>query len=696
MNIPMIKSIKELKVGLLVAALMLAPVSVFAETYTLNFKDTDIKDLIKFVADATGYTVIIDPKVKAKINVISSHAVNEDELYNLFLKVLQVHGYAAVRNGDVVRIIQDKKARTSSVPVLHGSQRINNPEFITQIIDLKNVNATKLIPVLRPLVPQQGHMAAYVDTNSIIVSDTADNVAKIRKIVESIDRSPHKDMEILRLKHASAEDTVRILTQILKPQAGDKKAAADAHALVADKRSNSIIINGTLQIRQKIKKLIKKLDTPLQTTGNAKVLYLRHASAKDLAPVLSKVSQNMAKMGGDGKAKGSASVKAASIEADEASNSLIITAQPDVMEGLTALIKRLDIAREMVMVEAIIVEVLNDNGKALGFDWMVAGEGKGFGGANTTGALGALGSNPDALTGTGNDQLEGLAAALSQVTGGYLGALDFSSGGNSFAAILTALESNGETNILSTPSLMTLDNNEASIVVGQEVPFVTGSYTSTGNSGSNPGNPFQTVERENVGITLNVTPHVNEGNDITLDITQIVSGIAQSSTPAGGIITNERKIETTVRVNNGDTIVLGGLLRDDVQEKVTKVPILGDIPLLGRLFKSSFTQVTKTNLMIFIRPTIVNSSAKSLEVTKKSYDDIRATQTSKMARGVDLFDDDVLQVLPEWEEQLKMIEEMQQMKSSSKMTLPPKAEETDASSGVDDVSKAEDIGALEG
>ena len=668
---------KKISVRLLVSVLLCLPISGIAETYTLNFKDTDIKDLIKFVADATGHTVIIDPKVKAKINVISQDSLDEEELYNLFLNVLQVHGYAAVKNDNVIRVIQNKTARTSSIPVLKDNERNYSPEFITQIIELKNVNATKLIPVLRPLVPQQGHMAAYVDTNSIIVSDTADNVSKIRKIIESIDKSPHQDMEILRLSHASAEETVRILTQILQPQGGNKKSSSDEHSLVADTRSNSVIINGTLQVRQKVKKLISKLDTPLEVTGNARVFYLRHASAKELAPVLSKVSQNMAKMGSDSKAKGAASVKAASIEADESSNSLIITAQPDVMEGVTALIKRLDIAREMVMVEAIIVEVLNDDGKALGVDWMVAGENEGFAGLNTTSALSGLGANPDIINGNADDQLAGLAGALSQVSGGYLGGLSFDSGGNSFAAILTALETNGETNILSTPSLMTLDNNEASIVVGQEVPFVTGSYTATGNSSSNPGNPFQTVERENVGITLNVTPHVNEGSDITLNITQIVSGIAQSSTSQGGIITNERKIETTVRVNDGDTIVLGGLLRDEIQEKVSKVPFLGDIPLLGRLFKHSSTQVRKTNLMVFLRPTIVNSSAKALEVTKKSYDSIREVQHSKKIRGIDLFDDEVFPMLPEWEEQLIQIQEMQKIQVDSDntavevMELPP-------------------------
>ncbi|CAA0125886.1 Type II secretion system protein D [BD1-7 clade bacterium] len=662
--------------ALVLAACLMQPFYLQAQEqeYTLNFKDSDIKELIKFVADVTGYTVIIDPKVKAKIEVISEEPVNEQELYDLFLAVLDVNGYTAVLNENILRVIPDKKARTSPLKVSSGATTQNNAEFITQIIELKNVNATKLIPVLRPLVPQQGHMAAYVDTNSIIITDTADNVQKVLEIIRNIDKSPHKDVEVIRLKHAGAEEAVKIINQINKPTGGGKsQPESDQVQLVADTRSNSIIVNGTLQARQRIKKLIQELDQPLETTGNAQVFYLHHASAKDLAPVLSKVSQNMAKLGGE-QAKGN-TVKAATIEADEASNSIIITAQPDVMEGLKALVKRLDIPREMVLVEAIIVEVLVNDDKALGFDFLVANQNSGFGGTNNSSSLAAL---APAFTTNTDNAAAGLASALTSTAlqGGTWGVLDYNPDGSSFAAILTALEENGETNILSTPSLMTLDNNEASIVVGQEVPFITGSFTSTGNNSSNPGNPFQTIERSNVGITLNVTPHVNKGEQITLDITQIVSGLTGSTAAQVGsadIITNERKIETSVRVRDGDTVVLGGLIRDEVQESVRKVPLLGDIPWIGRLFKSSSSNIRKTNLMVFLRPTVVRNATESLKLSEKSYRDIRSVQNLKYEKGVDLFPNEVLPVLPTWEEQLQRIEMLDRPKNEETKTSPSEA-----------------------
>ena len=656
----------------IVLTMSLMSATVSAETFTLNFKDAEIKELIKFVADATGYTVIIDPKVKGKIQVISTEPVDEQELYDLFLSVLQTHGFAAVKNGNVLRIIPNKSARTSSIPVVTGDGSARaNADFITRIIELENVSATKLIPVLRPLVPQQGHMAAYADTNAIIISDTADNVKKIQDIIKSVDKTSHQEVEIIRLEYASADETVRVLEQLKKSaKSGGKNTTTEKRiVMVADKRSNSIIISGTQQARLRLKTLIAQLDSPLESVGNAQVVFLHHASAKDLAPVLAKVSQNMAKLDSSsqvGGAKGKGGMSAATIEADEATNSLIITAQADVMEGLKAIIDRLDIARAQVLVEAIIVEVTQGDDVALGFDWLAANKHGGFGGSNQTGEPGAPGlaaSVGGAAFEEEDDQKEsliGVAAAIAGVPGGIWGGTNFDINGTSFSAILTALETNGETNILSTPSLMTLDNNEATIVVGQEVPFVTGSYTSTGSSGSsNPGNPFNTIERENVGITLTVTPHVNEGDNITLNILQEVSGIAANDQGTADVITNERRIETTVTTGDGETIVLGGLIEDKVFETVSKIPVLGDLPIIGRLFKFSSTNVAKVNLMVFIRPTVIRTSEKSLEVSENSYRQIRNVQRYKHARGVDLFNEDVLPMLPEWEKQLQQLKRIQ-------------------------------------
>lgn len=646
----------------LILALCLCFVSAgsFAEEYKLNFKDADIKDLIKFVADATGYTVVVDPKVKGNFNLISQKALNEDEMYDLFLTVLQANNFAAVKNGNVLRIIPDKEARSASTPVRKSKPRGGSADFVTQIIELKNVNASKLIPVLRPLVPQQGHMAAYADANAIIISDTADNVKKIYDIILSLDKTTANEMEIFKLKHSSVEEFIKIVEKVLKQSAGGKKSSdQQAATVVADKRSNSIIVTGSDNQRDKVKLLITKLDGPLESSGNAQVFQLKFANAKDLAPILAKVSQSLSKISSDAAgAKGTQS-QTATIEADEATNALIITASGDVMEGIQNIIKQLDIPREQVLVEAIIVEMVADDGKSLGFDWMVAGSDQGFAASNNSNTLDGLIAS-GGFDGDADDALEGIGLALSQATGGVLGGLSYDVGGTSFAAVISALEKNQEANILSTPSLMTLDNNEAQIIVGQEVPFVTGSYTSTGSSSSNPGDPFQTVERENVGITLKVTPHVNDGGQITLDILQEVSGLVGNASEIadGPIVTNERKIETTVATGDGETIVLGGLIRDEIQESVSKVPILGDLPLIGRLFRSSSTGVRKTNLMVFIRPTVISSSARALEVSEEQYRLIRDKQLYKKARGVDLFDDDVLPTLPTWEEREEDLEKI--------------------------------------
>ncbi|MCK5880712.1 MAG: type II secretion system protein GspD, partial [Sinobacterium sp.] len=429
-------------------AMLLLSAVVLAESYTVNFKDADIKDLIKFVADATGYTVVIDPKVKGNIQLISKEPVSEKELYNLFLSVLHAHNFSAIKNGNVLRIIPNKLARSAATPVRTRKPRIANHEYITQIIELKNVNATKLIPVLRPLVPQQGHMAAYADANAIIITDTADNVAKLYKIIASLDKTTANEMEIFRLTHSSADDFVKIADKVIKQPASSGKGSSSQRAsIVADKRSNSIIVTGSEQQRLKVRRLIEELDGPLQSSGNAQVFSLKYANAKDLAPVLSKVSQSLLKIGGDAKAKGG-SVQAASIEADEATNSLIITASGDVLESLTNIIEKLDVQRAQVLVEAIIVEIFETDGKALGVNWMLAGEKSGFAGSvHQEGILGALAQG--AFEDDEDDAVKGIAAALANMTGGVLGGANFDVGGTSFVALLNALETSQEANILS-------------------------------------------------------------------------------------------------------------------------------------------------------------------------------------------------------------------------------------------------------
>lgn len=680
---------KTLLLGLFCLVLPATALAQSQETFTLNFKDAEIKDLIRYVADATGMTVIVDPRVKGRINLISQDAVSEDEMYQLFLAVLQTNGFAAIKNGNVLRIISDKEARAASTPVKRLRPKDGQADFVTQIIELENVSAVKLIPVLRPLVPPQGHMAAYDEANAIIVVDTEDNVKKIYDIISSLDKTSANEMEIFKLRHSSADEFIKIVEQVLKQSGGNNKNASGTDMnIVADKRSNSIIVTGSDKQRGQVKRLIEKLDGPLLSNGNAQVFRLKHAKAKDLAPILTKVSQNLSKLNEDAGRKTAGSASTGSIEADEATNSLIITGSGDMLEGIQNVIERLDVPRKQVLVEAIIVEMVADNGKALGVDWMVASESGGFGASNNSNSLAGLVAS-GGFDDDKDDALAGLGTALSAATGGVWGGLNYDPEGTSFAALITALETTKDANILSTPSLMTLDNNEAEIVVGQEVPFVTGSYTSTGNSGSNPGDPFQTIERENVGITLKVTPHVNDGGNITLEISQEVSGLVGSASDIsdGPVVTNERKIQTKVVTGDRETIVLGGLMRDEVQESVSKIPILGDLPLVGRLFKNSSTDVRKTNLMVFIKPTVIGSSQTALEVSEEQYRLIRSKQLYKKSRGVDLFDDDELPELPTWE---KRIEDLQRsQKNNTEASEGSSIEKTEAVKNVQEADAVE-------
>jgi len=630
--------------------------SLAAEQWTLNFKDAEIQELIRFVADATDLTIIVDPQVKGKIQVVSHRAVGTDELYDLFLSILEVHGYAAIRAGDVVRVVPQKDARALAVPVAPQQSQASrdNSEIVTQVVQLQNINAAKLIPILRPLVPQQAHMAAYTPSNAIIISDSAANIARMRQIIDRIDHSAVEETEVIELRYASAEDIVRILEQLSR---GTGPAAADdqkAVALVPDKRTNSILVNADQLERQRIRGLVSRLDRPLEQSGNARVRYLEYANAKDLAEVLKRVAESIARMEpGDDSNKTQPTQFA--IEADESTNALIITADAGLMQMLDAVIARLDIRRAQVLVEAIIVELVADGVKDLGIQWLFKSDHAFGSSTNPTDPPGALQGLAGAIDEEGNIGIGDVAQVLAATPGQILGVADLDVNGTSFLAVVNALQENQQANILSTPSLLTLDNSPAAITVGQEVPFVTGSYSGT-SGGSTPLNPFQTIERKSVGTQLNVTPHVNEGDSIILDIVQEVSSL--TGLQASDIITNERRIESKVLVRDGDIVVLGGLIEDDVQEKVQKVPLLGDIPGLGRLFRNNSTSVSKKNLLVFIRPTIIRDPAVLEGATAEKYRAIRDEQLKKRERGVDLLPIEQLPLLPEWEEQLREAEEI--------------------------------------
>ena len=640
------------------AALTLSAVSA-AQEYTVNLKDTDIQEFIKFVADVTGTTMVVDPNVKGKVRVISSKPVSQAELYDLFLSILDVQGYTAVRSGQVIRIVPSKDARSSPVPIMDDQSAVGNDEYVTQVIRLDNISAAKLIPVLRPLVPQQAHLAAYAPSNAIIISDIRSNIGRIVDIIERMDRSAIQTTEIIRLKYGVAEDVVSMLSTLEKSRQGEGADADKEAVLVADKRTNSVVVTADELTVDRIRKLVTYLDTPLEQSGNVRVIYLEYADATEIAEVLTRVMQNISRLeeGGSSKRAGSGE---STIEADEGTNSLIITADTDEMAALEAVIARLDIRRAQVLIEAIIVEMTVTEGQDLGLQWLFANDNGVYGSNITTDearrqSLGQLGGALVPDDGSENIGTREVAASLATIPGTTLGwgVVDESL---TMTVILNALESQGNNNILSTPSLLTLDNEEAYITVGSEVPFVTGSYTNTG-VGNGASNPFQTIERESVGVTLKVTPQINEGNAVLMDIVQEVSTLAPSLI-ASDLITNERKIETMVLANDGNIVVLGGLVSDEIQDDSQGVPVLSSIPLVGRLFRSDSVKVTKQNLLVFIRPTIIRDDEDLAGATAEKYRYIRDQQMERRERGLMFLDDGNLPVLPTWEEQIQQLPEV--------------------------------------
>ena len=609
-------------IALFVVASVLPLSVVTAETgVTLNLKDADIRSFIETVAEATGRNFIVDPRVKAKVTVVSARSMNREEVYQVFLSVLQVHGYAAVKVGEVIKILPDVNAKQGPVATGGGSTSVNGDELVTRVIPIKNVPAAQMVPILRPLVPQQGHLAAYPNSNVLVVSDRAANIQRLISIINRIDRPDSQEIEVVPLQHASASEVVRIINSMSRQDAQGQVPGGTT--LAADERSNSILLSGDNAARLRIRGLIAHLDTPLQGGGNSQVVFLKYAKATELAPILLGVSQFEAE-GQQGGANTAATSAAGSqevdIQADETNNALIITAAPAKFESLRRIISQLDVRRAQVLVEAVIAEVSTNLAKDLGVEFAYVPTDRSSG---TTPAFGTLLPNSGIdLTGVLGDAGNPISAISS---GAFVGAAKLS-GKDRFAALIRALEGDTATNILSTPQLTTLDNEEAEIVVAQNVPFITGQFTNTGAGGGDTAvNPFQTIEREDVGITLRITPQINEGDSVKLDI-ETESSSLSSSAVASDIITNKRSISTSVLAKDQQTIVLGGLIEDTFSDSVQKVPLLGDIPLLGHLFKATSTTNDKQNLMVFIHPVILRDAATSSYATNSKYSFLRAKQ----------------------------------------------------------------------
>ena len=577
--------------------------------FTLNLNNTDVYALIETVSNATGRNFVVDPRVSAKVTVISTTPVNAEKLYEMFLSVLQVHGFSAVPAGNLTKIVPDFAAKQGPVPLLDNSTETRD-QLVSQVIPIFNVPADPLVQILRPMVPQEGQLASNPASNSLLVTDRAANIQRLIEIIKLIDVPDSEEVDLVHLRQASAVDVVRTLSPLQQGTAGMQ--------LLPDERTNSILVSGNQAVRNRVRGLIEKLDSPIESGGNTRVVFLNYADAAEIAEIISdtelgslaqdatavaQVTPRPALEDGDSvDGEGNFNTTRAfsptatdqtggsrvNIKTDPNTNSLIITAPPADMANLLAIIKRLDIRRPQVMVEAVIAEVSEDNIRELGINFLVDGsDGAPAGFSNLNGATGRLiGTINSAGAGLPTSLDSGTSVALGNITGGNI----------DFGLLFNAIASDSDNNILSTPTIVTLDNEEAEIVVGTNVPFITGQQLSTNND-----NPFQTIERRDVGLRLKVKPQINEGDTIKLELEQEVSGVnATSVTGASDITTSTRSINTTVLVEDGQTLVLGGLNDDMITDVVEKVPLLGDIPVVGRLFQYKSKTKSKTNLMIFL------------------------------------------------------------------------------------------------
>jgi general secretion pathway protein D len=607
-------------------------------TITPNYKDADLTQIIAAVGEVTGKNFIIDPRVNAKVTMLSSTPMSPAAFYEAFLAVLQVYGYVAVPAGKVIKIVPNTDMRQFPSSDLPNNVSSTSDELVTQIITLKNVSAAQLVPMLRPLIPSYGHLAPYASGNMLIISDRASNVSRLVRIIERIDESGDEPIEVIPLHNASASDIVRTVNSLNSGQGADAGAAAK---IVADDRTNSILLTGEKSQRLRLKALIISMDTPLTTGGDTQVRYLRYADAEKIADKLKGQATATAKAQGGpspggaaaGGGGGSPNVDASvTIWADVSTNALIITAPPKIMKSLMAVIDKLDIRRAQVQVEAIIVEIDVNKSSNLGVQWLLFGQGSSTVPAGIINLPGAGTSIVDlaaaALTGGAINTTTGVPSITSSTvgTGASVAIGRVANNGVSFAALVQALRSDGSSNIISTPSLITMNNEEAEVKVTQEIPLITGSFSNTTTAVGGTTSPFQTIQREEVGTILKVTPHINEGNSVQLKIEQEDSSPGAKLTDSADISTNKRSIKTTVLIEDGGIIVLGGLISDTVTESEDRVPGLGAIPLIGNLFKSRSGSRQKKNLLVFIRPKIMRDANDTESVSEAAYQDVRRSQ----------------------------------------------------------------------
>jgi len=594
---------------------------------TLNLKDADIREVAQMVSTITGKNFIVDPRAQGRVTVISAKPISADALFSVFLSVLNVHGLAALPSGhDTWKIVPAIEGRQS--PGVGNESNAPGDAMITRVFQLHNVTVAQLVPALRPLMSSQAQLAAYAPSNMLIISGRVANVARIIHLAHRLDQPLDANFSLIKLQYASAVAISQVLTNMLQKGNGQGKIPMK---LAADPRTNSILVSGSPAEQLQVKALVEQLDQPTGNTGDTHVIYLHYAKAKDLAKILqgyAKAQEQKQKAAGGSQTSSQPGIDVIS---DDALNALIVTAPPKPLAEIRQIIKELDVRRAQVLVQGIIAELSSSSAAQLGISWAALSSGA-AGVTNFPNGISSLAQLAQSVSGSG--------AGTPGTTGLNLpGGLLFGVGhivqnGTSFVALLNALSNDSHTNILSTPSLVMLDNEKAKLVSGQKVPFVTGQYTNTGtNTGgsNNLINPFQTVDREQLGLNLEITPQINYGGDtVTLKIDAKNSSLGASVQGAAGLVTNDRELQTTVIAKNHQIIVLGGLIDTNLSQSKQKVPLLGDIPLLGNLFRYRSSSKSRQNLMIFLRPVILRNADDTRGVTNSRYNEIRQLQ---MGRG---------------------------------------------------------------
>ena len=586
------------------------------DTVRLNYRNTDLQEVVEAVAEATGRNFVIDPLVGAdrKVNLFGSQPLSPEAYYQAFLSMLSAHGIVAVPSGPVIRLSPD---RTLRILAGAGPESSANDELQTLVLPINNVDAQGLVPIVRPMMSPGAHVAAHPPTNVLILSDRGSNVNKVARVIGRIDQKNDQPVEVIPLEHASARDVVRVLN--------DMAVGADAafNLAVADDRTNSVLLGGERNRRLELRALVAHLDAPPVEGGDTRVRYLNYADSENLAAQLSAQFQDE---GTD--------EKRVLVTADVATNALIMDAPPATMRQMLSVVDQLDIRRAQVLVEVLIAEVSADRANQLGVNWAAYDPQRVLGSTDFP----ASGTSLRELVAgslSGTDQGRAVAAeALGPGAGFAVGRVR--DDGLSFAALISAVENTAGSNILGTPMVVTLDNEEATINVGQNVPFITGSYASSGiNPSSADGQirPFTTVGRNDIGLTLTITPRINRGDAVRLEIDQTLSELAPSVAGAVDLVTNTRELTTAVIVEDGGTLVLGGLIQDKIRESSQSVPVLGSLPLIGALFRASGQTREKTNLMLFIRPTILRDSAQADAATNVKYDYLRRQQLAQSFSG---------------------------------------------------------------